>query len=104
MEIDHNEPLEQTYTEDVIGKHLNEIYPIIESAICQKNVWSSSLSQATWTASKKASEVTVTYRDFIQDSIRNITTDEFTSFDSSHLFQGVALGVLFLTKIKYNGC
>lgn len=100
MEIDHNEPLEQTYTEEVIGKRFKEIYQIIEPAICQKNVWSSNLSQETWTASKKASEVTVTYRDFIQDNIRNITTDEFTSYDPSHLFQGVALGAFVSNENK----
>ena len=98
MEIDHNEPLEKTYTEDAIGKRLKEIYQIIEPAICQKNVWNSSHSQATWTASKKAAEVTATYRDFMQDGIRNITPDEFTSYDPSHLFQGVALGAFVSNK------
>lgn len=92
MEIDFNEPLEKVYNEDIIGKSLKEIYQKIEPAICQKDVWNTSLSQSEWEKSKKTTEVDIPYKDFTQEGIRIITNEKFSFYDLSHLFNGVGLG------------
>lgn len=92
MEIDFDEPLEKTYSEDIIGKGLKEIYQVVEPAICQKDIWSTSLSQSEWYTSKKATAVSVPYKDFVQDGIRAIVPEKWTIYNTSNLFKGVGLG------------
>ncbi len=98
MEIDFNEPLEKTYREDIIGKKLKEVYQAIEPAIYQKDIWSTSLSQSEWLASKKATEVDVPYKDFTQEGIRAITNEKFSIYNYSYLFNGVGLSALVTTE------
>lgn len=95
MEIDFDEPLEKTYSEDIIGKSLNTIYQAIEPAILQKDIWSTSLSQSEWASSKQTTAVNVPYKDFIQNGIRTITPEQFSIYNSSHLFKGVGLSAFF---------
>lgn len=91
MEIDFAEPLEKTYSEDIIGKGLKEIYQVVEPAICQKDIWSTSLSQSEWVASKNATAVNVPYKDFVQDGIRAIVPEKWAIYNTSNLFKGVGL-------------